>query len=106
MKKKLLFTTALVAAFAATNAYAKMIDTLPENGKDGFQGHTFIEEDTGRNVATNINADYLTDDEIVIKNIYLQTLSGQADGNPKAGTARRRASSISAAGQGPDPVRS
>lgn len=67
MKKKLLFTTALVAAFASTNAYAKIIDTLPENGKDGFQGHTFIEEDTGRNVATNINADYLTDDEIVIK---------------------------------------
>ena len=83
MKKKLLFTTALVAAFAATNAYAKIIDTLPENGKDGFQGHTFIEEDTGRNVATNINADYLTDDEIVIKNIYLQTLYGQAEGNPK-----------------------
>ena len=36
MKKKLLFTTALVAAFASTNAYAKIIDTLPENGKDGF----------------------------------------------------------------------
>lgn len=83
MKKKLLITTALVAAFTATNAYAKIIDTLPENGKDGFQGHTFIEEDTGRNVATNINADYLTDDEIVIKNIYLQTLYGQAEGNPK-----------------------
>lgn len=83
MKKKLLFTTALVAAFTATNAYAKIIDTLPENGKDGFQGHTFIEEDTGRNVATNINADYLTDDEIVIKNIYLQTLYEQAEGNPK-----------------------
>ena len=49
MKKKLLITTALVAAFTATNAYAKIIDTLPENGKDGFQGHTFIEEDTGRN---------------------------------------------------------
>ena len=76
MRKKLLITTALVAAFTATNAYAKIIDTLPEDGKDGFQGNVFVEEHTSKKSAINYNADYLTDDEITIKNIYMQTLYG------------------------------
>lgn len=52
MKKKLLFTTALVAAFTATNAYAKIIDTLPVPDENGFQGWINPKEDhTGRAVA-------------------------------------------------------
>ena len=84
MRKKLLITTALVAAFTATNAYAKIIDTLPEDGKDGFQGWIDPEEDhTKKETATNTNAYYLTDDEIVIKKIYLQTLYGENEENRK-----------------------
>ena len=83
MRKKLLITTALVAAFTATNAYAKIIDTLPEDGKDGFQGNVFVEEHTGKKSATNYNADYLTDKEITIKNIYMQTLYGENEENRK-----------------------
>ena len=84
MKKKLLFTTALVAAFTATNAYAKIIDTLPVPDENGFQGWINPKEDhTGRAVATNTNADYLTDGEIVIKNVYLQTLYGENEENRK-----------------------
>lgn len=84
MKKKLLFTTALVAAFTATNAYAKIIDTLPVPDENGFQGWINPkEEHTGRAVATNTNADYLTDGEIVIKNVYLQTLYGENEENRK-----------------------
>ena len=83
MRKKLLFTTALVALISASNAYAKIIDTLPEKGKDGFEGDIFEEEYTGKNSALNYNADYLTDNEIIIKNIYLQTLYGESEENRK-----------------------
>ena len=83
MRKKLLITTALVAAFTATNAYAKIIDTLPVNGENNFSGDIIDEEHTGKKSAINYNANYLTDKEITIKNIYMQTLYGENEENRK-----------------------
>ena len=79
MRKKLLLTTALVALVAISDAYAKTIDKLPVNGEDGFSGVVIDEEHTGKNSAINYNADYLTDNEITIQKIYMQTLYGTSE---------------------------
>ena len=84
MRNKLLMTTALTAIFLSTNVYAKTINKLPEEGKDGFQGYlgTSVDGDnvTIRDTAYNTNPEYLTADEITIDNVYIQTKYKKEDG--------------------------
>ena len=71
MKRTLLMTTALVAVVSVTNAWAaKNIVTLPENTTEM---EVFEEDYSGRDAARSLNPAYFTDDEITIKNVYMQT---------------------------------
>ena len=65
MRKKLLITTALVAAFTATNAYAKIvIDKNTPGVREGEDGYVY-----------NASASDLQEDHIIIDGVEFQTMN-------------------------------
>ena len=65
MRKKLLITTALVAAFTATNAYAKIvIDKNTPGVQEGEDGYVY-----------NASASDLQEDHIIIDGVEFQTMN-------------------------------